>query len=242
MTLQQNKTMIKYSSGPYLHPVLQGLPNDKSRSAQHGPHGYDGKPYCWQKKWEMETLLHLYEHREPEYTLELGTAGGGTLYWWLKTAMKWSDTYHDHDDKYKSPVIVAVDTYSPERGWYGEKDNRHLYPDWYDKWLVDLHIVKGVTYDLQTIDKVTEISPKYDFIFIDAGHKYEEVSAEWEAYRYMVNEGGLVVLCDILNLSDGPSLCEVDKLWTEIRHAGYLTQELVAVEGKEAYGMGLVYF
>jgi len=209
--------------------VLDNLPKVQaaSKSAEHGPHPEDfNQVYTWQNKWEFQKLLEFYFERAPKRVLELGTAGGGTLYWWL-------------DEATADATVVSVDSYSKDKGWYGIKDNRHLYSEWTHT-DTTLHVIEGTTWHPETWKKVALLGP-FDWIFIDAGHNYEEVNADWVTYRRMAAPGAIVAFHDIFTQDDGLVKNEVRILWQQIQRQGYLTREIVALTGAYAWGIGVVY-
>ena len=55
--------------------------------------------------------------------------------------------------------------------------------------------VQGETLDPRVIEHVRDV---YDFLFIDAGHSYDDVRADYENYRPMVRSGGLIAFHDAL--------------------------------------------
>lgn len=166
-----------------------------------------------QNEWEFNMLLEVYKDKHPLNVLEVGTHYGGTLYHWIKNSSAFSS-------------IVSVDDYQL---------NEHLYADWIDNPDCMVHVVKGKSQDKNVISSVKRIAGNYDFIFIDAGHEYEEVKADWENYGPLANAGSIVAFHDITP----HKFRGVDKLWREIQSAGYVTQELIT-PGADL-GIGIVY-
>src|SRR6187551_415393 len=117
---------------------------------------------CLQREAEFTQLLDLYRERKPMSVLEIGTYHGGTLYHWLQNAQS-------------GAMVVSVDSYATE------VDNRHLYDEWTPD-DVTLHVVEGNTHDPSTLAEVGKYSLSYEWVFIDAGHHYEEVKADWLNY------------------------------------------------------------
>jgi predicted O-methyltransferase YrrM len=173
-------------------------------------------------QWEEEfsQLLEMFDRRKPERILEIGTYHGGTLFHWLQRA-DWAD------------VIVSVDSYLVG------VDNRRLYDEWNIHEL-DLQVIKGDSRKKHTIEKVRGYGP-YDWLFIDAGHFYDEVRDDWENYRPMVRAPGVVVFHDILPPSRTWPDIQVWWLWKEIKRFGWMTEELIADPEAEWGGLGLVY-
>lgn len=169
----------------------------------------------WEK--EFQVLLELYRRFAPRRVLEIGTYHGGTLYHWLQN----SDSVN---------TIVTVDSY--EVG----VDNRHLYDEWNTEGC-DLRVLKGNSNEDSTAVEVRKHGP-FDWLFIDAGHYYNEVVADWQHYAPFVREGGVAVLHDILTHPSWPSI-EVGILWEQIKK-DYLTLEIVADRNAKWGGLGIV--
>ncbi len=55
-----------------------------------------------------------------------------------------------------------------------------------------------------------------DAIFIDADHTLAGATADWECYRGLVRDGGLVAFHDIADRADTPDV-EVHRLWSTLR-------------------------
>lgn len=172
----------------------------------------------FQREWEFTHALALYAARSPMRVLEIGTFYGGTLYHWLRLARPGAH-------------VVSVDSYA------AGVDNRHLYADWTPEG-VQLTVLAGDSRDRAIVTRAREHGP-YDWIFIDAGHRYEEVLDDWMNYRPMAATGGIVALHDIM--PSPHDWLQVDRLWEEIQHQGYITQELVCDPVTDWSGIGLVY-
>jgi len=151
---------------------------------------------CLQREAEFTELLELYHEHQPMSVLEIGTYHGGTLYHWLQNAQP-------------GALVVSVDSYQTDI------DNRHLYDEWTPEG-VTLRVVEGNTHAPSTFAEVREYSDSYEWVFIDAGHAYEEVKADWLNYGLLGND--VVCFHDIL-------YPHVARLWAEIK-AEYETREI----------------
>ena len=173
-------------------------------------------------QWEAEfaPLLELYVSRKPKRVLEIGTYHGGTLYHWLANAVP-------------GAKIVSVDSYLVG------VDNRDLYPAWTPKG-VELEVIKGDSSRKHVITTVRQSAP-FDWIFIDAGHFYAEVAADWHNYKGMCARGGVVIFHDILPPSRSWPIIEVAWLWKELKREGLRTEEIVHDRDAEWGGLGIVY-
>lgn len=69
-----------------------------------------------------------------------------------------------------------------------------------------LKIVTGSSTDPRVYEPLTDI----DLLFIDTDHLYEQISAEWRAYRGRLSKGAVVVFDDI-HLNEG-----MERFWSEL--------------------------
>ena len=171
-----------------------------------------------QREGEFDVLLSAYRTRKPKRVLEVGTYHGGTLYHWLQNAQP-------------GTTVVSLDSYRTD------VDNRDMYGGWTPKG-VELVVLEGDSRAPSVIDRAREFWP-YDWVFIDAGHFYEEVRADWLNYGLLCGKGGLVCFHDIL-YSRGETWAHVARLWAEIK-AEYETLELIADPTTEWHGIGCVF-
>ena len=173
--------------------------------------------FQWEK--EFEVLLELYRRLLPFEVLEIGTYHGGTLYHWLRNASR-------------AATIVSVDSYAVG------VDNRVLCKEWAEEFGVSLHLISGDSRDKKIIRKVEALGP-FDWLFIDAGHYYHEVAADWENYRSFVKPGGIAAFHDILPPNEVHPEIEVAQLWAEIKEQHH-TLEIVADPEASWGGIGVV--
>ena len=159
-------------------------------------------------QWEEEftQLLDLYRERKPQRVLEIGTYHGGTLYHWLQNAPD-------------GAVVVSVDSYKVR------VDNRDQYEDWCpdNVWVI---AVEGDSHSPETVDRVAKHGP-YDWVWIDAGHRYHEVEQDWILYSALAKPGAVVCFHDVLPASRNHPEIEVSRLWAELKAEGYETDEII---------------
>jgi predicted O-methyltransferase YrrM len=72
---------------------------------------------------------------------------------------------------------------------------------WADEAGAKLHLVQGRSQAPEVVEQAAALGP-YDFIFIDADHTYESVSADWENYRPMLAPGGVFAFHDTQHIGD----------------------------------------
>lgn len=172
----------------------------------------------FQHEREFAPLLDLYREREPRRVLEIGTYHGGTLYHWLRYAAP-------------GAVVVSIDSYAVG------VDNRALYDSWAPETVTCVALV-GDSRDPATIRAAAEHAP-YGWLFIDGGHYYDEVSADWENYLPLMGESGVVAFHDILPPSREHPEIEVAQLWSEIAPT-HRTMEFIEDESASWGGIGVV--
>jgi len=143
---------------------------------------------AYQNEWELEQFLAVIERLQPRRVLEVGTMWGGTLWHWLQLA----------------EVVVSVD------------DEMRRAADW-EQWAEDanceLVLLQGMSQDEELVEQARKLGP-YDFIFIDADHRYDSVKADWENYHEMIAEHGVFAFHDTQHIGDDSY--GVEQLWGEI--------------------------
>ena len=143
---------------------------------------------AYQNTWELDQMLAVVERLQPRRVLEVGTMWGGTLWHWLQFA----------------DIVVSVDD---------EMRRAEDWAQWADEADAELVLLQGMSQDPALIEQARELGP-YDFIFIDADHRYDSVKADWENYRGMIAEDGIFAFHDTQHIGD-PSY-GVERLWNEI--------------------------
>ncbi len=171
--------------------------------------------FQWER--EFENLLALYKWLQPKRVLEVGTYHGGTLYHWLQNG--------------QPDLVVTVDSYGVGI------DNRWMYLDWVRDG-TELVIVDGDSRNENTVAQAEKHAP-YDWVFVDAGHYYQEVRADWDNYGPLAKEGGIVCFHDILPPNDVHPEIEVAQLWEQIKQE-HNTFEIVANRHALWGGIGVV--
>lgn len=142
----------------------------------------------FQNQWELDQMVAVVERLQPSRILEVGAMYGGTLWHWLAIA----------------PHVVVVDD---------EMRNAAEWEKWADDADAQLDLLQGSSQDPALVEQVRELGP-YDFIFIDADHRYEPVKADWENFRGMIAPGGVFAFHDTQHVGD-PTY-GVERLWGEI--------------------------
>ena len=158
-------------------------------------------------------LNHIKEAK-PKNFLEIGVFHGVT------SRNVCEMLYHIHEDDFKFTGIdlfsnkdVSNSEYIPKK-----KFSNPLKTIYYD------HIIRLDPYSQQSVLKLLkkfkknvniikgdsnkilkEISSKFDYVFLDGGHKYETVKNDLNNLTQVINNGG-IIFCDDYNLSYAPGV------------------------------------
>lgn len=198
---------------------------------------------------EIKSLAKLVREHEPESVLEIGTLNGGTFYIWcryLKTAKQLTSLDLPggrFGGGYNEQKIGIFEKFAPSK---------------------DLEFVRANSHEESTFEEVDErINREIDFLFIDGDHTYEGAKADFEMYKELVTDDGLIAFHDIvhhpnskevvknrrnvpdieerhLNWRENFSDCNVDKLWTELTEE-YETTEFISHPKQTWAGIGVVH-
>ncbi len=93
-----------------------------------------------------------------------------------------------------------------------------------------------------TIDQIKSIlkSNKLEFLFIDGDHRYEGVKKDFEMYRTLVKNDGIVAFHDIIPQAPETQV-EVSKYWNEIKN-NYIFKEIIKDKNQKWAGIGVIYY
>lgn len=187
-----------------------------------------------QVRSEVEGLLRVVARSTPRKVLELGTAGGGTLFLFARVSAP-------------DATLVTVDL--PERA----------VPSGYGDWREPLyrafagphqtiHPVRADSHTAACVDRIRDVAgdEPFDVLFIDADHSYEGVAKDFETYVRLVRPSGIVALHDIVpdfqtrfGKPTESYTGEVFRFWRELR-GRYASSEIVEDPGQDGYGIGVV--
>lgn len=178
----------------------------------------------YQNPWELAQMVEIYQRMGSTSYLELGPYHGGTLYWFIMNSVA-------------GTKIGAVDFFDEKLG------GRQAYPDDWEKWseqkAVQFHFFEGNTHDPAIITQVGEyFNGSLDWLFIDATHDYDDCKADLENYGQFLHPGSVLAFHDVRPRNFGSN-----RVWEEMRQAGYVSQLLVADPYSETVdaGIGLIY-
>jgi len=176
---------------------------------------------------EILGLLKILDKMRPKIVVEIGTDKGGTLFLFSHVASE-------------DAILISVDL---PHGRFGGG-----YPNWkiplYKSFAIanqKIYLIRADSHDQNTFKKVKEIlKNKYiDFLFIDGDHFYNGVKKDFEMYRSLVKEGGIIAFHDIV---PGPerNVGGVPKFWMELKEK-YSGKEIVKDwNNRTGWGIGWV--
>jgi predicted O-methyltransferase YrrM len=140
---------------------------------------------CGQVRAEILGLLEAVAAERPRRLLEIGTAGGGTLFMLAMAA--------DRD-----ATIVSVDLPHGEFGggyplWRAPVYRRFGLPG------QRIELIRADSHGEAALARVEELlgGEQLDFLFVDGDHTYDGVRRDFELYSGLVRPGGLIAFHDI---------------------------------------------
>ena len=179
---------------------------------------------------EFVGALDVVRDHAPKTVLEIGTAGGGTLFGWAQVA---------HPDAH----LISVDL---PGGVGGGGYYEHHVPHFRNFCAHGqrLDCILGDSTSPETIGRVRSAldGAPVDFLFIDGDHSYEGASADFANYADLVPEGGIIFFHDLQPPPpDAKQEMGVWRLWREIR-GRYRHAEIVQAPGAQlSAGFGVLY-
>lgn len=175
---------------------------------------------------EILDLMAIVKDLKPKVILEIGTATGGTLYFWTKLALP-------------DATIISLDLPGGPFGG-GYLSARQQLMESFASPDQKLELIKANSQSAATKKMIMEIlaGRKLDFLFIDGDHSYLGVKNDWETYSPLVRPQGIVALHDILPNPHEPS-SKVNKFWQELKKE-HQTSELVNNHNQGWAGIGLI--
>jgi len=180
-----------------------------------------------QVKYEITKLLEILKDLNPKIILEIGTAGGGTLFFFTRIA-----------DPEAS--IISVDLPGGSFGGGYSEWKIPLYQS-FTKNGQKIKLLRADSHNPKTFKLVKTVlaDKKVDFLFIDGDHTYEGVKRDFTMYSSLVKEGGIIAFHDIVE-HDPRSSCKVNKFWNELKN-DYEYLEIIKNRKQKWAGIGLIY-
>jgi predicted O-methyltransferase YrrM len=157
-----------------------------------------------QVRFEILSLLGLVRELQPRTVLELGTARGGTLFLWTRVIP--SDAH-----------LVSIDL---PGGRFGDGYVAWRAPVYRSFALGQQHIdlLRGDSHSESIFEQTRKLlgAKLVDYLYIDAGHTYNDVKQDFQMYSRLVAPGGLIAFHDIA-VHPPSKGCEVHRFWSEIK-------------------------
>ena len=179
-----------------------------------------------QIRFEILQLLNIInKEKKPKYILEIGTMGGGTLFLFSRIAS---------DDG----VIISIDLPGGRFGGGYSATRKPLFNSFSLKdqkiWLI-----RKDSHKRETFNEIKNIlnGNKIDFLFIDGDHSYEGVKKDFEMYKSLVKNNGMIALHDIVKIDIKD--IDVSKFWNEIE-SKYENIEIIKDRNQNWAGIGLI--
>lgn len=178
-----------------------------------------------QVTFELRELAELVDSSDPKTIMEIGTKNGGTLYVWTR--------YFDSTER-----VISLDLPGGEFGGGYPKNQKKLFKAFSkDK---EIMCVRKNSHSEKTYSHIENIlgEKSIDFLFIDADHTYDGVKQDFEMYKKLVSDGGIIAFHDIVPHPNDPNV-NVDKFWNEIKK-DHEYEEIVATDDQSWAGIGVI--
>jgi predicted O-methyltransferase YrrM len=191
--------------------VLRGIGAAIDLTTTFRSHGHEVP--ALQRRLEIEPMLQLLAVERPKALLEIGTAGGGSLFLWSRVAA---------DDA----LVMSIDL--PWGRWgSGYPLTRVPLYRAFARAKQRIVLVRGDSHAQTSFDRVARAldGRPLEFLFIDGDHTYEGVRLDYEMYSKLVRPGGVIAFHDILTPSEDVG---VQRFWAELRAAHPEAQEFLA--------------
>ena len=181
-----------------------------------------------QIKEEIKNLLLILDKIKPKVILEIGTAGGGTLFLFSNVA-------------HEEAILISVDLY--------QSIEKRILFRYIGKEKQKIFLIQGDSHSIETLKKIEGIlkGRNVDFLFIDGDHSYEGVKKDFEMYSPLVRKGGIIAFHDIVpdyytkyGIKTDSWAGEVYKFWNEIKER-YEHMEIVKDRNQDACGIGVLF-
>ncbi len=190
--------------------------------------GYEGGYFRpAQIREELLPLVERVRQLRPERVMEIGTAGGGTLYLWARMASP-------------QAVIISVDL---PRGPFG--GGYPIFRSLVYRRLASshqrIHLLRADSHLEETVNRVRRLlsGQKLDFLFVDGDHTYEGVKQDWQMYSPLVRRGGLIAFHDIATVFESREWGQagVKRFWNELKGSHEYAEYVVP---DSPYGIGVI--
>lgn len=173
-----------------------------------------------QKRSEILSLVQRVAALKPKNILEIGTCNGGTLFMWSNLA---------------SQKVVSCDLFK-------NQTRAELYAHFSPPQTGCM--VKALVGDSHAPDFKQTVfqefgGEKVDFLFIDGDHSEQGVRADFNDYKELVREGGIIAFHDVIKNQPVPGN-QVFNFWEPVKQQ-YRHEEFIDDTSQCGFGIGIVY-
>jgi hypothetical protein len=179
----------------------------------------------WQDEREIEWLIdEAHINQATNYILEIGSLNGGTVWHWINLLVP--------------RFVISIDKrVGKDDPRYADQKSGHN--GLWHKWAKEKNGSFVLTLDSlsqygEAVNFAKKNSP-YDFVFVDGGHSYDEVKADYTNYLPMIRSGGIMAFHDINDYSRCP---DVPRFWNEIKRNHKYAEMAMR---KNEWGIGIIY-
>jgi predicted O-methyltransferase YrrM len=227
-----SRTLLGYIFSPYIVVKFRNAVSSISSIREATDFAFSFQVFCVsikpaQIRYEIAKLLEIVVNFRPRVVLEIGTAGGGTLFLFARAA--------DPDAK-----IISIDLPGGPFGGGYPRWKIPLYKS-FSKEGQEIYLIRRDSHDPQTLHEVKRIlgGERVDLLFIDGDHTYLGVKRDFEMYSPLVREGGIIAFHDIV---PGPpeNVGGVPEFWNQIK-AKYEHLEIVRDWSQGGFGIGVLF-
>ena len=179
-----------------------------------------------QERVELEWLCRKVKALQCNCMVEIGSRFGGSLYLLAQQCMP-------------GATIVSVDVQGFSWGKSKSASKLQFVISKLNEMGFHAHWVNGLSGDPDVVLKVRELTGNnVDFLFIDGDHRFEYVMQDWDNYRGMVKENGMIGFHDIaFDPRETPwGKKGVSRLW-EILKPAYRSEAIIL----SLMGIGILY-
>ena len=169
----------------------------------------------FKQKGVGDLFLSLIKQKKPKNFLEIGIFHGVTS----RNVCELLHSIHGSDFKFTGIDVFSVDTETSKDEYIPKTKFSNPLKTIYYNYIIrlDPYSHKSVLKLLKKFEKniniikgnsnkiLKEIPSKFDYVFLDGGHKYETVKNDLQNLIQVINNGG-IILCDDYNLSYAPGV------------------------------------
>ncbi len=174
---------------------------------------------------EIRELCDLLRHQRPQVVVEIGTAGGGSLFLFCETAAE-------------NATLISVDLPPPK----GYRRSQSLVYRAFARPGQRVVPLRGDSHDEDTLSRVRRRlrGREVDFLFIDGDHSGSGVALDYRLYGPLVRDGGIVAIHDVVP-GHPDWVGDVPDFWRSLAaHGGDGTSEIVENWSQGGWGIGVL--